>query len=471
MNPAVIDFINTNRDRYLEELGQYLAIPSVSALPDHATDVRRCADWTAGHMRQIGLENVRVIETPGHPVVYGDWLHAPGAPTVLFYGHYDVQPVDPVELWTTPPFEATVRDDELYARGATDDKGQLFVHLKAIEAHLSQGGGLPVNARVIFEGEEEIGSPNLNQFILEHKDELACDVVVISDSPMFDRGVPSICYGLRGLSYFQIDLRGTSSDLHSGSFGGAVANPAFVLAQVLSQMKDRGGHVKIPGFYDDVRALTDRERDEFKRLPFNEKQYKKQLAAPKLHGETGYSTLERVWARPTFEVNGVLAGFTGEGTKTVIPATAMAKISMRLVPNQDPDKISALFEDYVKKVTPKSVELKVTRMHSGKPWMTELDNRFVQAAARAIEIGFNRTPVYTREGGSIPVVATFQSELNAPTVLFGFGLPDENAHAPNEKLDLGNFYGGILASAYLYEEIAKQDQGSGIRDQGSGVGA
>jgi len=456
MNPAVIDFININRDRYLEELKQYLAIPSVSALPDHAADVRRCADWTADHMRQIGLENVRVIDTPGHPVVYGDWLHAPGAPTVLFYGHYDVQPVDPLDLWTTPPFEATVRDDELYARGATDDKGQLFVHLKAIEAHLTQGGGLPVNARVILEGEEEIGSPNLNQFILEHKDELACDVVVISDSPMFDKGVPSICYGLRGLSYFQIDLRGTSSDLHSGSFGGAVANPAFVLAQVLSQMKDRGGHVKIPGFYDDVRALTDREREEFKRLPFNEKQYRKQLAAPKLHGETGYSTLERVWARPTFEVNGLLAGFTGEGSKTVIPATAMAKISMRLVPNQDPDKISALFEDYVKKVTPKSVELKVTRMHGGKPWMTELDNRFVQAAARAIEMGFNRTPVYTREGGSIPVVATFQSELNAPTVLFGFGLPDENAHAPNEKLDLGNFYGGILASAYLYEEIARQ---------------
>jgi len=461
MNPAVIDFINTNRDRYLEELKQYLAIPSVSALPDHATDVRRCADWTADHMRQIGLQNVRVIDTPGHPVVYGDWLNAPGAPTVLFYGHYDVQPVDPLDLWTTPPFEATVRDGELFARGATDDKGQLFVHLKAIEAYLTQGGGLPVNARVLVEGEEEIGSPNLNQFILEHKDELACEVVVISDSPMFDKGVPSICYGLRGLSYFQIDLGGTSSDLHSGSFGGAVANPAFVLAQVLSQMKDRGGHVRIPGFYDDVRPLTDREREEFKRLPFNEKQYKKQLGAPKLHGETGYTTLERVWARPTFEVNGLLAGFTGEGAKTVIPATAMAKISMRLVPNQDPDKIAALFEDYVKKVTPKTVELKVTRMHGGKPWMTELDNRFVQAAARAIEMGFNRTPVYTREGGSIPVVATFQSELNAPTVLFGLGLPDENAHAPNEKLDLGNFYGGILASAYLYEEIAKQGSGAG----------
>lgn len=455
MNPAVIDFINTSRDRYLAELTQYLAIPSVSALAEHAGDMRRCADWTADHLRAVGLQNVRVIDTPGHPVVYGDWLNAPGAPTVLFYGHYDVQPVDPLELWTSPPFEATVRDNELFARGATDDKGQLFVHVKALEAHLRQTGTLPINVRVVFEGEEEIGSPNLEQFIRDHRDELACDVVVVSDTGMFDKGVPSICYGLRGLSYFQIDLRGTAGDLHSGSFGGAVANPAFVLAQVLSQMKDRGGHVKIPGFYDDVRELTEREREEFKRLPFNEKQYRKNLGAPKLHGETGFSTLERTWARPTFEVNGLLSGFTGEGAKTVIPATAMAKISMRLVPNQDPDKIAALFEEYVKKVTPKSVELKLTRMHGGKPWMTELDNVYVQAAARALELGFNRTPVYTREGGSIPVVSTFQSELNAPTVLFGLGLPDENAHAPNEKLDLDNFYGGIIAAAYLYEEIGK----------------
>jgi acetylornithine deacetylase/succinyl-diaminopimelate desuccinylase-like protein len=467
MNPTVIDAILTSRDRYLAELTQYLAIPSVSALPEHAADVRRCAEWTADHLRTIGLQNVRVIDTAGHPVVYGDWLNAAGAPTVLIYGHYDVQPVDPLDLWQTPPFEATVRDNELFARGATDDKGQLFVHIKALEAHLKHAGSLPINVRVIFEGEEEIGSPNLDQFIREHKDELACDVVVISDSPMFEKGMPSICYGLRGLSYYQIDLRGTASDLHSGSFGGAVANPAFVLAQLLSQMKDRGGHVKIPGFYDDVRELTEREREEIKRLPFNEKQYKKQLAAPKLHGESGYSVLERVWARPTFEVNGLLSGFTGEGAKTVIPAVAMAKVSMRLVPNQDPDKIAALFEDYVKKAAPKSVEVKVTRMHGGKPWMTELDGPFIQAATRALEIGFNRTPVYTREGGSIPVVSTFQSELHAPTVLFGFGLPDENAHAPNEKLDLGNFYNGILASAYLYEEIGKV----GARNEEPGAGS
>jgi acetylornithine deacetylase/succinyl-diaminopimelate desuccinylase-like protein len=452
---TVIGFINTNRDRYVDELKAYLAIPSISALPQHQPDVRRCADWTADEMRRIGMQNVRLIDTPGFPVVYGDWLDAPGAPTILFYGHYDVQPVDPLELWESPPFEATVRDGELYARGAADDKGQVFMHFKAIEAHLKQNGRLPVNIKVILEGEEEVGSANLDDFVKAHKDELNADVVVISDSPMFDRGIPSICYGLRGLVYFQIDLRGTKTDLHSGSFGGAVANPAFVLANVLAQMKDRGGRIKIPGFYDDVRPLRDEEREQWKRLPFNEKRYAKDLGAPRLFGESGYSTLERVWARPTFEVNGVLSGFTGEGAKTVIPALAMAKVSMRLVPDQEPDKIAKLFEDYVKKVAPKTVELKVTRMHGGKPWMTEFDNKYVQAAGRAIEKGFGQKPVFNREGGSIPVVATFQEILGLPSVLFGVGLPDENAHAPNEKLDLGNFHGGIIASAFLYDEIAK----------------
>jgi acetylornithine deacetylase/succinyl-diaminopimelate desuccinylase-like protein len=450
----VIDFINTNRDRFVDELKNYLAIPSISALPQHQPDVRRCAEWTADEMRRIGMQNVRLIETPGNPVVYGDWLGAEGAPTILFYGHYDVQPVDPLNLWESPPFEATVRDGEIYARGAADDKGQVFMHFKAIEAHLKQNGRLPVNLRVILEGEEEVGSANLDNFVKGHKDELAADVVVISDSTMFDRGVPSITYGLRGLVYFQIDLRGTKSDLHSGSFGGAVANPAMVLSQILAQMKDKGGRIKIPGFYDDVRALRDEERAEFKKLPFNETRYRKDLGAPKLFGESGYTTLERVWARPTFEVNGLLSGFTGEGAKTVIPAVAMAKVSMRLVPDQDPGKIAQLFEAYVAKVAPKTVETRVTRMHGGKPWMTEFDNRFVQAAGRAIEKGFGKAPVFNREGGSIPVVATFQEILGLPSVLFGVGLPDENAHAPNEKLDLGNFHGGIIASAYLYDEVA-----------------
>jgi acetylornithine deacetylase/succinyl-diaminopimelate desuccinylase-like protein len=451
----VIDFIHTNRDRYVAELKQYLTIPSISALPEHAADVRRCAEWTADEMRRIGLENVRLAETPGNPIVYGDWLHAAGAPTMLFYGHYDVQPVDPLNLWETPPFEPAVRDGEIYARGAADDKGQVFMHLKAIEAHLKQAGRLPVNIKLIVEGEEEVGSVNLDHFIRENKPLLAADVVVISDSAMFDRGVPSICYSLRGLVYCQIDLRGTKGDLHSGVFGGAVANPAMALAQILAQMKDRGGRIKIPGFYDDVRPLSDEERNEWKKLPFNEKRYRQELGAPKLFGESGYTTLERVWARPTFEVNGLLSGFTGEGAKTVIPAVAMAKVSMRLVPGQDPDKIASLFEAFLRKVAPKTVELTVTRMHGGRPWITDFDNPYIRAAGRAIEQGFGKAPVFCREGGSIPVVSTFQQELGLPAVLFGVGLPDENAHAPNEKLDLGNFHGGIVSSAVLYDEIAK----------------
>jgi acetylornithine deacetylase/succinyl-diaminopimelate desuccinylase-like protein len=453
--PSVVDFINLNRDRYLQELKTLLAIPSISALPEHKGDVRRCAEWCADEMRRIGLQNVRLFETPGNPVVYGDWLGAPGAPTILFYGHYDVQPVDPLDLWQSPPFEATIRDGEIYARGSADDKGQVFMHLKAVEAYMKQNGRLPVNMKFILEGEEEVGSENLDDFIRAHKPELAADVVVISDSAMFARGVPSICYGLRGLVYFQVDLRGSSTDLHSGSFGGAVANPAFVLCQMIAQMKDRGGRVKVPGFYDDVVPLQDEERQAWESLPFNEKKYRKDFGVPKLFGETGFTTLERTWARPTVEVNGLLSGFTGEGAKTVLPAIAMAKISMRLVPNQDPNKIAGLFQTFVEKIAPKTMELKITRMHGGKPWMTSFDNPFVQAAGRAIEKGFGRKPIFTREGGSIPVVSTFQEELGLPSVLFGVGLPDENAHAPNEKLDVSNFHNGIIASAYLYDEMSR----------------
>ena len=449
----VIDAINLNRDRYVEELKALLAIPSISALPAHAADVRRCAEWIRDEMGRIGLRNVQLMETPGNPVVYGDWLGAPGRPTILFYGHYDVQPVDPLNLWESPPFEATVRDGEIYARGAADDKGQVFMHLKAIEAHLTQQGGLPVNLKVMLEGEEEVGSEHLDDFIRAHKSQLAADVVVISDSAMFARDVPSICYGLRGLVYFQIDLRGSATDLHSGVFGGAVANPAFVLAQMIAQLKDRGGRVRIPGFYDDVRPLSDAERQAWASLPFNEKKYRKDFGVPKLAGESGYTTLERTWARPTVEVNGLLSGFTGEGAKTVLPAVAMAKISMRLVPDQDPDVIAKRFEDYIREIAPGTVELTVTRMHGGKPWVASYDNPFMQAASRAIEQGFGRAPVFTREGGSIPVVSTFQDELGLPSVLFGVGLPDENSHAPNEKLDLSNFHRGIIASAILYNEI------------------
>ena len=364
-----------------------------------------------------------------------------------------MQPVDPLDQWLSPPFEPTVRDGQIYARGACDDKGQVFVHLKAVEAHMTKAGRLPVNLKVVIEGEEEVGSAHLGPYIRGNAAALAADMVLISDTEMFDRGVPSICYGLRGLTYMQIDLRGTRSDLHSGQYGGAVANPANVLAHILAQLKDKSGTVKIPGFYDDVRPLREEERAEFRRLPFDEVGYKKHLAAPRLVGEKGYSVLERVWARPSLDVNGLLAGWTGEGSKTVIPATAMAKVSMRLVPKQDPEKIAALFEAHVKKIAPKSVEVKVTKLHGAQPWMTDFDNPYVQAAGRAIEKGFGKRPVYTREGGSIPIVADFQAALNIPVVLFGFGLPDDNLHAPNEKFNLDNFFNGILASAFLYAEV------------------
>ena len=450
---SVVDFINVNRDRYIDELKEYLSIPSISALPDYAPEVIRCAEWTADELRRVGLENVRLVETEGYPVVCAEWLHAGEAPTIIFYGHYDVQPVDPLDKWETPPFAATVRSGELYARGAVDDKGQIFMHFKAMEACIKKKSALPVNIKLILEGEEEVGSENLDSFLRDRSSEYSGDVLVISDTPMFDRGVPSLCYGLRGLTYCQIDLRGTTSDLHSGSFGGAVANPAFVLTQLLAQMKDRSGRIKIPGFYDDVLPLRDEERAEYARLPFNERRFCEELGSPKLFGEKGFTTLERMWARPTFEVNGLYSGFTEEGAKTVIPAVAMAKVSMRLVPDQNPERVGDLFEAYVRKVAPRTVDVSVTRMHTGKPWMTDFANPFVQAAGRAIERGFGRKPVFTREGGSIPVIASFEERLGLPAVLFGIGLPDENAHAPNEKLDLDNFHRGVISVAALYEEI------------------
>ncbi|MBI4457135.1 MAG: dipeptidase [Acidobacteria bacterium] len=454
MDPKVINFIEQNKDRFVEELKSFLRIPSVSTDPQHKRDVRKCAEYAASELKRIGMQHVQVCETAGHPIVYAAWLGTPGRPTALLYGHYDVQPIDPIELWHSPPFEPEIRNGEIYARGAADDKGQVFMHFKSLEAHLRNTGKLPVNFKILIEGEEECGSPNLDQFIREHREMLQADVVVISDTPMFARGVPSICYGLRGLVYFQIDLVGTSSDLHSGSFGGTVANPAFVLCRLLGNMKNEEGRVTIPGFYDDVRPLTERERREYASLPFDAERYRKELGAPQLWGEMGYSPLEQIWARPTFEINGILGGFTGEGAKTVIPAKTMAKVSMRLVPDQDPDKIARLFEDHVRKVCPPSVELRITRMHGGKAWLAPIDHPAMKAAGRAYEKGFGKKPVFVREGGSIPVVSTFTELLNVPCVLIGIGLPDENAHAPNEKLDLGNFHGGILSTAYLYEELA-----------------
>jgi acetylornithine deacetylase/succinyl-diaminopimelate desuccinylase-like protein len=455
MHPA-IGYIQERREAFVEDLKTFLRIPSVSTKSEHTGDVQKAAEWLAGQMRAIGLEHVQIMPTAGHPVLYADWLHTPGKPTALIYGHYDVQPPEPLDLWITGPFDPTVRNGELYARGAVDDKGQVFMHLKALEAHLKTSGRLPMNVKLLIEGEEEIGSPNLDPLVWKHKDLLKADVVVISDTAMVAKGVPSITHGLRGLVYFQIDVEGTNSDLHSGSFGGAVINPAFALAQMLSSFKDKNGRVTIPGFYDDVRRLTPEESRALAKLPFSEKKFQKDIGAPALFGEKGFTTLERLWARPTLEINGIYSGFIGEGAKTVLPARAMAKVSMRLVPNQDPKKIARLFTQHLKRIAPRYVRLKVAEISGrGKPWLARTDHPAMQAASRAIEKGFGKKPVYSRTGGTIPVVATFTEVLKVPSLLMGIGLPDENAHAPNEKLDLDNFHHGMLSAAHLWLELAE----------------
>jgi acetylornithine deacetylase/succinyl-diaminopimelate desuccinylase-like protein len=451
----VLNYLDQNKDRYLAELKEFLAIPSVSTNPDNKGDVQRCAQWVADHMSNIGLQNVQVMPTAGHPVVYADWLNAPGKPTVLLYGHYDVQPPEPLELWTSPPFEATIRDGNLFARGSADDKGQVYIHLKSIEAYLKNVGSLPVNIKLLIEGEEEIGSEHLVPFVNEHKQMLSADLVLISDSSMFAKGVPSICYALRGLAYMQIDLVGPNKDLHSGSFGGSVHNPIQALSEIIAQLHDKNGKITIPGFYKDVRALSKAERSSFKKLPWSDKKYAKELGVQKLYGEKGFSSLERVWARPTLECNGIWGGFTGEGAKTVLPSKASAKISMRLVPNQKADKIAKLFEKHIKKIAPKTVRVIVRNLHGGEAAITPIDSPGVKAAVAALEKGFGKKPLYQREGGSIPIVVQFKQLLGLDTVLLGFGLPDENAHAPDEFLNLDNFFGGMRTSAHFFEELPK----------------
>ena len=451
---SVLHYIHRNRDRYIAELKEFLTIPSISNNAENRADMERCAEFLRDQLETIGMQRAAVFPTQGHPIVYGEWLGAPGRPTVLFYGHYDVQPVDPLDLWISGPFEPTVRDGEIYARGAIDDKGQVWMNLKAAEAHLQDQGTLPVNLKLLLEGEEEVGSANLDTFIQSHQELLKADVALISDTPMFDRGIPSICYGLRGLAYFQLDLKGSSQDLHSGSFGGTVINPNFALAQIISSLKDSEGRVLIPGFYDDVAPMSDREKEELSRLPFDQERFRAEVGAPELFGEKGYGTLERIWSRPTLEVNGLCGGFTGEGAKTVIPATAMAKISMRLAPDQDPDRIAHLFERHLKTITPDSVELTLTRMHGGKPWLTPIDHPAIRAASRAFEKGFGASPVFVREGGTIPVVTTLAETLGLSTVLMGVGLPDENAHAPNERMDLGNYQNGIVSVAHFFDQFS-----------------
>ncbi len=450
---SVLSYIDANTDRYLKELGALLAIPSVSTDAERVQDIGRCAEWLADHMRWIGVQNVQIMPTQGHPVVYGDWLAAPGAPTVLVYGHYDVQPAEPLDKWTSPPFEATVREDNLYARGASDDKGQTFIHLKAVEAFLKTKGALPVNVKFLIEGEEEIGSEHLEEFVREHADMLKADLVVISDSSMFAKGVPSICYGLRGLAYMQIELVGPNRDLHSGSYGGSVLNPIQALSEMIAKLHDTKGRVTIPGFYDDVRKLSAKERAAYKKLPWSDRKYARDLGVGALYGEQGFTTLERLWARPTLECNGIWGGFTGEGAKTVLPSRASAKISMRLVPDQSSAKAARLFERHIKKIAPKGVQLSIRSLHGGEPAITPIESAGVRAAIEALERGFGKKPLYQREGGSIPIVVQFKKILKIDTVLLGFGLPDENAHGPDEFLHLPNFFGGIRTVAHLFDVL------------------
>jgi acetylornithine deacetylase/succinyl-diaminopimelate desuccinylase-like protein len=450
---TILSFIETNRARYLHELNEFLAIPSVSSQSERKPEMRRAAEWLKDHMTGIGLQNAQIMETEGHPVVYADWLGAPEKPTILLYGHYDVQPEDPVDKWESPPFEATVRGENLYARGSADDKGQIFIHLKAMEAYLKNGGALPVNIKVIFEGEEEIGSEHLRAFVSAHRELLKADVILISDSGMFAKGVPSVTYALRGLAYMEVEVTGPNSDLHSGSFGGSVHNPIQALTEMMASLHDKNGRITVKGMYDEVRPLTRAEREAFKRLPWSDRKYAKSLGLKQLCGEKGFSTLERLWARPTLECNGIWGGYTGEGTKTVLPSKAFAKISMRLVPDQSHAKIARLFEKHIKAIAPRTVTVKVRNLHGGEPAITPVDSPGVQAAIAALEKGFGKKPLYQREGGSIPIVVEFKKLLGIDSVLLGFGLPEENAHAPNEFINLDNFFGGIRTAAHYYNEL------------------
>ena len=455
MSNAADAYLRTHEEEHLGRLFDLLRIQSIKTDPAMAGEVHRCAEHVADLLREIGLNNVTLFPTKGHPVVYADWLGAGDAPTALLYGHYDVQPAEPLELWDTPPFEPTIRDGNIYARGSADDKGQIFLQLMSIEAHLKTSGRLPTNVKIIIEGEEEVGSPNLDKFIQDHRDLLKADIGLISDTSMYAPGVPSLDYGLRGLAVLQVEITSAAGDLHSGLFGGAIANPIQVLAQLISDLKDREGRVTIPGFYDDVVPISDDERRALAALPFDETKYLGEIGALAPFGEPGYTTLERVWARPTFEINGIWGGFSGEGSKTVLPNFAAAKISCRLVSNQDPDKITRILSSHLAAIAPASVKIEVIPLLGGKPALTPLDHPALEAAATAIERGFGKRPVFTRSGGSIPVVATFQSELGIPTVLMGFCLPDCNAHAPNERMNLANFYAGSRTAAAFWEELAR----------------
>ncbi|MCW8805096.1 MAG: dipeptidase [Ignavibacteriaceae bacterium] len=451
----VTNYINSNKEKYVEELKDFLKIPSISTSEKNKGDMITAAKFVEKQLAESGMENVKIIDTKGHPLVYADWLNAPEKPTLLVYGHYDVQPVDPVNLWDSPPFEPTIKDGNIYARGATDDKGQMYMHIKSVEAYFKTLGKLPLNVKFIIEGEEEIGSGNLEEFVNKNQDMLKCDAVLISDTSLYGPGIPTLTYGLRGLCYMEVKVTGPNRDLHSGTFGGGVDNPINVLAEMIAKLKDGNGKIKIPGFYDSVVKLTKKERENFKKLPFSEKRYAKELGVKELKGEKGFSTLERVWARPTLDCNGIFGGFTGEGAKTVLPSKATAKISMRLVPNQDPIKIGKLFKSYINKIVPKSVKVEITDLHGAYPIATSLDDKATLAAANALAKVFGKKTVFMREGGSIPIVVTFAKKLKAAPVLMGMGLNTENLHSPNEHFNLNHFHLGILSSAYFFDEFSK----------------
>lgn len=454
MDPLT-QYLEQHRDRFLDNLKAALRIPSISAQPEHRDDVKRCAEHIAQHLRAIGMPRAEVVPTAGHPVVYAEWLGAPGARTVLLYGHYDVQPPDPLELWVTKPFEPMLRDGKLYARGACDDKGQVYMHLSAIEAHLKTSGKLPINLKLVIEGEEEAGSESLEHFLRSRRAELDADVIVVSDTSMLGPDQPALCYALRGILYTQIEVTGPARDLHSGEFGGAVMNPANALGAILAALKDGDGRITVPGFYDAIRPLAPGEREALNALPFDEAGFIRESGAPMAFGEKGFSTIERITVRPTLDVNGIWGGYQGEGSKTVLPSFAAAKVSMRLVPDQDPAKLFGAFEAYVKKLAPAAVTVKVKDLHSALPFLTEPDHPMLQAARRALARAWTKPPAMIREGGSIPVMATFQQTHGLPCILMGFGLHDDQVHAPNEKFSLTSFHGGTRSCAYLYEELAR----------------
>ncbi len=457
MSPIAADlaaWCEANDVRAQDELFAFLRIPSVSARSEHQGDCVSAAQFVADALTTIGF-TTELIPTPGHPIVVGEWRGAgPTAPTLLVYGHYDVQPAEPLELWTSPAFEPEVRDGRIYARGSVDDKGQLYLHIKALQAHLEARGTLPVNVIVLAEGEEEVGSENLEAFLQREHARLACDAVVISDSTMFAPGIPSILSSLRGMAYVQLDVRGANGDLHSGMYGGAVVNPAMALARMLSTFHDAEGRVAIAGFYDAVQPFPDAVRAQMRELPFSDSGLMHEVGVPALGGEAGYTTLERLWTRPTCEVNGMLSGYTGEGAKTVLPAVSMAKVSFRLVRDQEPDEIVRLVREHIARVTPAGVTVTVTALHGGRPWRADLKGPIIAAGKRALEAAFGRAPVITGEGGSIPVVGDFERILGAPVLLMGFGLPGENAHAPNEWISVENFRLGMRAAAVLLDEYA-----------------